>query len=252
MTSRPLVGLLGGTFDPIHLGHLAAARAVAAALDLDELRFVLSARPPHRPDSPRASGYHRIEMIRLAAAETMAAGTRVEVSDLELQRPGPSYTFDTLQRLHADGLTPVQLVFITGADAFAEIATWSRYPAVLDAAHFAVIARPGTTLDALRARLPALAARMVTAREFARVTTPAIVLIDSPTPDVSSTDIRRRAQAGESLDGLVPRSVAAYIAQHSLYRDAPDAITAPDGPGHRTAPVAPDAPDAPDAPVLKR
>ena len=86
-------------------------------------------------------------MVRLAAA----AMPGWEVSDLELHRDGPSYTFDTLAALHREGLSPLQIFFITGADAFAEIATWHRYPDVLDAAHFAVVARPGTTLDALRA-----------------------------------------------------------------------------------------------------
>jgi nicotinate-nucleotide adenylyltransferase len=225
MIVRPLVGLLGGTFDPIHLGHTAAATAARRALALDEVRYILSARPPHRADSPHASEYHRIEMIRRAVRDsTSDRGRSVEVSDLEIRRAGPSYTYDTLQTLHAEGLTPVQLVFITGSDAFAEIGTWYRYPAVLDQAHFAVIARPGTTLDALRARVPALAPRMTTPDQLAAATTPAVILIDAETPDVSSTDIRRRAGRGESLDGLVTPSVAEYIHRHGLY-GAPDEAT---------------------------
>jgi nicotinate-nucleotide adenylyltransferase len=218
MTARPRVGLLGGTFDPIHVGHLAVARAAQQALDLDRVCFVPAARPPHRPDSPQASEYHRVEMVRRAAS----ADRRWEVSDLELQRHGPSYTVDTLAALHREGLTPLQIFFLTGADAFAEIATWRRYPEVLDSAHFAVVARPGTTLEALRQRLPALAARMVTPAAVDRAPATRIVLIEAATPDVSSTDIRRRVRAGASIDGLVPPAVAAYIAQHSLYQHAGD------------------------------
>jgi nicotinate-nucleotide adenylyltransferase len=231
MTARPRVGLLGGTFDPIHLGHLAAARAAQHALDLDSVRLIVSARPPHRPDSPRASEYHRLEMLRLAVADEAAAGgARLEVSDLELKRAGPSFTFDTLQTLQAEGLTTLQIVFITGADAFAEIETWHRYPDVLDAAHFAVLARPGTTLASLQQRLPALASRMIEPDAFDRATTSRIVLIDADTPDVSSTVIRARAGCGERLDGLVTSSVAAYIAQNHLYRTAPLAPIATEAP----------------------
>ena len=208
------MGLLGGTFDPVHLGHLTAARAAQEALQLDRVRFVPAARPPHRPDSPRASEYHRREMLRRAVAGT--AGW--EISDLELQRDGPSYTFDTLAAMHREGLSPLQLFFITGTDAFAEIATWHRYPEVLDSAHFAVISRPGVSLAALQARVPSLANRMIEPADVAASSSPRIILIESHTPEVSSTDIRRRASRGEPLDGLVPAEIAAYILRHGLYR----------------------------------
>jgi nicotinate-nucleotide adenylyltransferase len=103
-----------------------------------------------------------------------------------------------------------QFFFILGADAFAEIATWSRYPAVLDHAHFVVVSRPGITLDSLRARVPSAFDRQSSAQTR-------VILLESPTPDISSTDIRRRVRAGKSLAGLVPDSVAAYIRQHRLY-----------------------------------
>ena len=234
MTARPRVGLLGGTFDPIHLGHLAAARAAQRALDLETVRLLVSARPPHRPDSPRASEYHRLEMLRLAVADAAADGAgRLEVSDLELARTGPSFTFDTLQTLHAEGLRPLEIVFITGADAFAEIETWHRYPDVLDAAHFAVLTRPGTTLASLADRLPTLASRMISADALDRSATTKVILVDCRTPDVSSTAIRARASRGESLDGMVSPSVAAYIAQNGLYRLAPVAPHAPDAPSSK-------------------
>jgi nicotinate-nucleotide adenylyltransferase len=229
MSERPRVGLLGGTFDPIHVGHLAAAHAAGQALSLDTVRFVLSARPPHRTDSPRASEYHRLAMSRLAIAESIVASRAnvtncrqehplsFEVSDLELRREGPSFTFDTLTAMHGKGLSALQIFFITGADAFAEIATWYRYPDVLDAANFVVVARQGTTLESLPHRLPALASRMARPAEVDHAAAPQIILLEAHTPDVSSTDIRRRVARGETLDGLVTPAVAAYIAQHSLY-----------------------------------
>jgi nicotinate-nucleotide adenylyltransferase len=176
-----------------------------------------------------------------------------EASDLELGRSGPSYSFDTLTALHRAGLTPLQLFFITGADAFAEIATWHRYPELLDAAHFAVVARPGLSLDLLRERVPSLTARMIAPAQLTRVDAPRIILIESNTPDVSSTDIRHRAASGESLDGLVPPAVAAYIEQNQLYRGttiAPVASAFAANGATADKPVAPDplsAPDRPDA-----
>jgi nicotinate-nucleotide adenylyltransferase len=234
MSARPRVGLLGGTFDPIHLGHLAVATAAARAVDLDVVRLIPSARPPHRTDSPRASEYHRLEMIRRAAAETPAGRpVRWEITDLELRRPGPSYTADTLDAARSEGLTASQIFFIIGADAFAEIATWHRYPDVLDAAHFAVLARPGTTFAEMRRRVPALTHRMIPPAALKDATAPSVILIEAATPDISSTEIRHRAARRESLDGLVTPGVAAYIAEHGLYRgrtsEAPPST--PDDPG---------------------
>ena len=230
MTVRPTVGLLGGTFDPIHVGHLAAARAAQNAFGLDHVRFIPSAKPPHRPDSPRASGYHRIEMVRLAVANTPGWAA----SDLELSREGPSFTYDTLTTIGGEGLSPLQIFFITGADAFAEITTWHRYPDVLDRAHFVVVARPGTAIDRLRTRLPDLASRMIAAESFTEFDTPRIILLNANTPDVSATQIRGRVASGLSIEGLVPDAVSAYIDRNSLYRSdscAPGTPGAPLPPG---------------------
>ena len=216
MTSRPRMGLLGGTFDPVHNGHLAVAQAAQEALALDRIRFIPTARPPHRPDTPRASEYHRMEMLRRAIDDR--AGW--EVSDLELVRDGPSYTAETLEAVQREGFMPRQLFFLIGADAFAEIATWHRYPDVLDAAHFAVVARPGTSLDTLRARVPSLQSRMSTPSEFTQGSAPQIILIEANTPNVSSTEIRRRVARNQPINDLVPSAVAAYIAGESLYRFA--------------------------------
>lgn len=233
------LGVLGGTFDPIHHGHLAAGLRAQSALHLERVLLVPSHIPPHRSATAGASPADRLAMARLAAADQPGWA----VSDVELQREGPSYTFDTLSELaktlrgEAAARVEWQIFFIIGADAFAEIATWSRYPALLDLAHFAVVARPGITLHSLKARVPDLADRMTTpdlfephafakasARKQAAHPTPnektRVILIETATPDVSSTEIRRRVRAGESIHGLVPEPVASYIATHHLYVEA--------------------------------
>jgi nicotinate-nucleotide adenylyltransferase len=218
MTAAPRVGILGGTLDPIHLGHLETALAARAALALDRIIILPSRVPPHRPHQPRASRYHRFAMAALAVNGVGG----LSVSDVELCAPGPSYTADTLTRLHATGLTPSQIFFITGADAFADIGTWHRYPEVLGLSHFVVVSRPGHPAWNMRTRLPPLASRMVSAaNDTEHHGQPAIFLLDARTPDVSSTEIRRRVAAGEPLTGLVPPAVEQHIVQHNLYSAAP-------------------------------
>ncbi len=213
MTSAARVGILGGTFDPVHLGHIETARAAAAALVLDSVLVLPSGTPPHR-QPPAVSRYHRFAMAALA----VTGCDRLRVSDLEIGEEAPSYSFDTLARLHARGLPRLQIFFITGADAFAEIATWSRYPQVLDMAHFVVVSRPGFRSSDLRQVLPALEPRMAAPDQAGGSEgEPRIFLVDAATPDVSSTGIRRRLAAGESIAGLVPAPVGVYINQHGLY-----------------------------------
>jgi nicotinate-nucleotide adenylyltransferase len=146
----------------------------------------------------------------------------VLTTDVELRSPAPSYTANTLERLIVDRQSALQFFFITGADAFAEIETWWRYPDVLDLCHFVVISRPDHPAGALPARLPKLAARMVAidARpaQADALASPRILLLDLPTPDISSTRIRQRAARGEPLDGLVPPAVLSHILKHGLYR----------------------------------
>lgn len=212
MTHVARLGVLGGTFDPIHVGHVAAAAAARRALALDRVLLMPTHVPPHRAVQPHASPFHRFAMTVLAAE----ADSAFAVSDLELQAPGPTYTSTTLARLAGSGYSPLQIFFITGADAFADIESWRDYPALLDRGHFVVISRPGHPVAALRAALPSLASRMVDAG----TTVPSlasILLVDAPTPDVSSTDIRRRACEGAGLDGLVPAAVAAHIHRYRLY-----------------------------------
>jgi len=211
------LGVLGGTFDPIHDGHLRVAEAAQASLDLGRVLVVPLHHPPHRGHDPFASGYHRFAMVALAIADCPGFAA----TDVELLADGQSYTSITLRRLRAAGTPASQLFFITGADAFAEIATWHDYPALLDLAHFAVVSRPGISASALRDRLPSLADRMIMVHAPGRDPggrAPRIWLIDAATPDVSSTEVRRRVRAGEPIGDLVPAAVARYIEHHLLYR----------------------------------
>jgi nicotinate-nucleotide adenylyltransferase len=217
MTGARRIGILGGTLDPIHVGHLDTALAAMAALALDEVIVMPSRVPPHRQQGPSASPFHRFAMAALAVNGIPG----LAVSDEELCAAGPSYTALTLERLAARGLAPSRIFFITGADAFAEIETWYRYPGVLDLAHFVVVSRPGFPAAAIRQRLPDLRNRLRTAGPgAAAVGEPAIFLLDARTTDVSATEIRTRRRAGESIGGLVPPAVETHILQHRLYVDA--------------------------------
>jgi nicotinate-nucleotide adenylyltransferase len=198
------LGLLGGTFDPIHVGHLEAAAAARETFRLDQVLVVPAHDPPHRDTEPHASAFHRFAMISLA----IAGRPEYRASDIELRREGPSYTALTLRDLHAAGWAPGQLYFIIGADAFVEIASWYDFPAILDACNFAVVPRGDLGLDDALARTPIL-------RE--RVDNKTIFPIIGKTPAVSSTDIRARLKAGSSITGMVPPAVAQHIAAHGLY-----------------------------------
>ena len=214
MTSTRL-GILGGTFDPIHFGHLDAADAASAALALDEIVLIPARDQPLRAVEPRASVYHRFALAALAVADR----PECHVSDMELLRQGRSYTEDTLRALHASGRRGSQLFFILGSDACAGIAAWHGYPAFLDLAHFVVIARPGTSIDDATSRTPELRARMCTVpREQVPLDGPTrIFLVHAHTRDVSSTMIRERLASGQSIDDLVPPNVARHIHKHHLY-----------------------------------
>ncbi len=218
MTPRARLGVLGGTFDPVHFGHLDAAAAARTALRLDEVLFVPSHDPPHRPADPHASAFHRFALVALA----IDGHREYRVSDRELTRQGHSYTADTLRGLHADGWAPWQIFFILGADAFAEIATWHAYPSVLDAAHFVVVARPGTTLEQALARAPGLERRAHLASGLAdEGTATRILLVEARTREISSTVIRRHLAERQPIDQFVPPAVARHIAAHGLYQTLP-------------------------------
>jgi len=231
------IGILGGMFDPIHSGHLDVGAAAQQTLDLTRVLVLPSNLPPHRPQ-PVASSHHRFAMAALAVAGR--PGWRAV--DLELRGAERSYTSDTLRHFHAIGYRPSELFFITGADAFLEIATWKDYPALFDLAHFAVVARPGVPVAELPARLPALAGRMEMLRPehapSAQTSTGPVLserlilrraqderesngtlifLIEAATADVSSTAIRQARHEHRSIAGWVPPSVEQHIEQHGLY-----------------------------------
>ncbi len=213
------IGLLGGTFDPVHAGHLAVARLALEALGMSEVRFIPAASPPHKSGRRLSDRHHRYAMLALATIED----PRLRVSLDELGRPGRSYTIDTLRRLRLQPGERRRCCFLIGADAFAEIETWRRARSVLEEIEFVVFPRAGIHLPPLGRRLPDWATRHLVEYRAARgpllpTSPPRVHWVPLRTPDVSSTEVRRRAAAGEEITGLVPPLVAHYIAQYGLYR----------------------------------
>ena len=216
------VGILGGTLDPIHVGHIEMALAAGKALGLSEVLVMPSRIPPHRPQSPAASMFHRFAMASLAVQDLDGW----VVCDDELRAEGPSYTASTLDRLAQQGLAPAQIFFITGADAFAEIATWHRYPDVLGLANFIVVSRPGMAATEVVDRIAPARAGLRSAPGTG-AHRPSVFPVDAATPDVSSTEIRRRLRSGKSIGGMVPAAVERHIFRHGLYQELPDGRTSP-------------------------
>lgn len=209
-----MIGLLGGTFDPVHLGHLDVARAALKALPLDRVLFIPAHVPPHR-STPSASAANRLAMVKLA----INGEPKFEASTIELDAEGPSYTSVTIDRFLANGHSASDLCFIAGADAFAGVASWHDYPALLDRCHFAVVSRPGFPATAARERMPQFADRMIDLKDpYKTPSRTSIFLINAPTAPVSSTDVRACINRGAPLIGLVPDEVAGYIDAHRLYQ----------------------------------
>ena len=205
-----MIGILGGTFDPIHSGHLLVAAAVRRRLGLDEVRFVPCAEPVHR-GAPRATAAQRAAMIELAIASHPA----LRLDSLELDRGGASYTVDTLRALRAALAAP--LLLILGGDAFNGFAGWREPAEILRLANLAVCLRPGVAVDQ-----DAFAAnRVESTAALGASPAGAILLLDVEANDCASSEIRRALGAGESppADCLEPR-VADYIEAHRLYRNA--------------------------------
>lgn len=214
-----MIGLVGGTFDPFHNGHLDVALAAQRVLQLDKVLLIPARMPPHR-HSTHASGPERLAMVRLA----IEGQPGLEASTIELDAPGPSYTSVTLDRMAKSGVDMTSVVWVAGADAFQQIPTWHDYPDLLNRCHFAAVSRPGQPVEQLRVQLPRLASRMisVTANQpWATTSQASIFLIDAPTAPVSSTDVRAHIARGASVKGLVPDAVAAYIDAHRLYHTEP-------------------------------
>jgi nicotinate-nucleotide adenylyltransferase len=212
------VGILGGTFDPIHYGHLRLAEEVGERLRLEEVRFFPSGTPPHR-SAPTVTAEHRLAMTRLAAA----GNARFTVDERELRRAGPGYTFDTLKELRSDlgGARPLALLL--GADAFLEFATWHRWREIFGLAHVAVAHRPGFPVERWEERMPEPLAREYSGRlmqqPLAIHLSPAggIVIVPFTALEISATAIRDMLRAGASPRYLLPGAVLDYIRSHGLY-----------------------------------
>jgi nicotinate-nucleotide adenylyltransferase len=226
--AAPLVVLYGGTFDPVHEGHLAIARDAHAALGVP-VRLMPAADPPHRPP-PGADASHRAAMLALAIEGE--PGLALDLR--ELGRDTPSWTAVTLRELRAELGSQVPVALLVGADSFHGLPTWRDWEALFELAHFVVADRAGSPLS--RAALPAALARRIGGRVVddprALRDAPAgrVLFLAQPLRPGSATDIRGRLARGEALDGAVPAPVAAYIARNGLYRAAvggPGAVTTP-------------------------
>lgn len=201
MSNTRQVGIFGGTFDPVHVGHLALAEAIGQALTLEQVIFFPAGSPPHKPGAPVSAAAHRYRMVELA----IAGNNRFGISDLDLAGDAPSYTVDLLREIKAR-MPGTELVFIIGADSLRDFPTWHDPAGIARLCRLAVGARPGVDVDpdAVITRAPALAGRLD--------------LVETPRLDISATEIRERAGAGQSIRYLVPDAVWRYIRDQDLYR----------------------------------
>ena len=200
------VGVLGGTFDPVHYGHLVIAEEVYAALDLAEVVFVPAGHPPHKPHSLVAAAHHRLAMLELA----IASNPRFSISLVDLERPGPSYTVDTLRLLRQQWAEPTALYFVIGWDSLEDLLTWYDPAGILEQLSYLVaVRRPGYNeesgyRDSLEARLPGIKQRLL--------------VVSTPQLEISSTDLRTRVAQGRPIKYQLPEEVEQYIEQYSLYQ----------------------------------
>ena len=200
------VGLIGGSFDPVHSGHLMIAQDAADRLELDEVVFIPANIPPHKQDQQRVSAEHRLNMLRLATESNL----RFTVSSIEIDRGGVSYTFDTVCELRADQ-PDAELVLIVGSDTLVDLPNWYNVQELLEIADVATLVRPGDVdLAAIEAKLaldPELRDRLMGQ------------LYDSRLVDISSSEIRARVAEGLGVKYLVPPEVEMYIFEHGLYQN---------------------------------
>ena len=196
------IGILGGTFDPIQLAHLAVAEEARARLDLAEIIFVPAGQPWLKANSPISTAEHRIQMVRLAIADK----PYFKLSTVEIDRAGPSYSVDTVAELQGQLGAGDELFFILGWDSLAELPLWREPSRLIKMCRLVAVPRPGYSapdLKKLEADIPGLSQR--------------VILMDKPEIDISATDIRNRVAHGLSISHLVPESVERYIKQHRLY-----------------------------------
>jgi nicotinate-nucleotide adenylyltransferase len=197
------LGILGGTFDPIHHGHLLAAEEAYHQLALDRVLFVPAGVPPHKPARPISPVDHRVRMVELA----IAGKPHFAISRVDVDRPGLSYTVDTLELLRARWGPEPRFFFIEGNDSLSDIACWYQPQRLIELCELAVVARPGSqiNLPELERRLPGITGR--------------IHWVKIPLLEISSSDLRARVRSGRSISYLVPPEVEAYVRQHELYKE---------------------------------
>lgn len=198
------LGILGGTFDPIHFGHLLAAEEARVALRLDRVLFAPAGDPPHKQDNSILPVAHRLAMVRLAIADNPA----FVISTVDVDRPGPHFTVDMVQLLREQWGTGADgTFFIMGADSLAQLLTWSQPGRLIELCRLAVVARPGYRADlaVLEATLPGLGHRLD--------------WVEMPMLGISSSDLQRRVREGRSIRYQVPVAVAGYVTKHGLYHD---------------------------------
>ena len=214
------IGILGGTFNPVHNGHLAAAEEVRDRLNLEQILFIPSYIQPHKQDEIIPSAMQRFEMVRLAILGNM----HFKPTDVEIKRGGKSYTIDTIGELQKE-YPDTELFFITGIDSFSEIQTWHRWKELMVLCHFVVISRNGHHFEDLHKMDFMMGTEEMLARldrgDLKHAAVPygasSICLETIPLFDVSSTDIRRRVRQGASIKYLLPDAVEHYINTNKLY-----------------------------------
>jgi nicotinate-nucleotide adenylyltransferase len=205
------IGVLGGTFDPIHFGHLKIAEEARMRLSLVKVLFIPAGRPALKTGRIMMPARHRTEMVKLA----IAGKPYFELSPLEVDRPGVSYTVDTLALLQKQLGAEAKIFFIAGMDSLLELPEWKEAAKLVKLCHLVVVPRTGfekPDLKALEASIPGLTRR--------------VIYLDIETVDISSTDIRRRVARGLSIHNLVPDEVERYIGKHKLYRSEPSPTSA--------------------------
>ena len=207
------IGILGGTFDPVHIGHLRGALEVAEMFELNEVRLIPNSRPPHR-DTPSSSALDRLAMVRLAVTDLAP----LTVDARELERDRPSYTIDTLELVRAELADDDLLFLLLGWDAFCGLPGWHRWEQILDHCHILVMQRPEADSEAPEALRDLLAARTVTDPGAITGGGGQIAFVWQAPLEVSATRIRQFLASGKSVRFLVPDTVLAYINAHGLYR----------------------------------
>jgi len=211
------LGILGGTFDPIHYGHLRLAEEVGESLNLEHVYLIPAALPPHKGQRKISPFQHRLEMTRIASAESPL----LKVLDIEARREGFSYSIETLKTFHGMYWPDLDLHFVLGMDAFLEIETWKHFRNLFNYAHFVVIQRPGFPSDILDSFLPTLGVAFEKKGPGNRFVAPsgyAVISMEATLMDISSTRIREKVASGKSIRFLVPEAVRTYIKSNQLYR----------------------------------